>query len=757
MFSGKQAETLQDFTANGKYAAKDGLMPASAVYYFPLPILSFISAAARAGNSPWQQGAFYPVRLRTPFPSCPPELWHSDASSHIQQGACSWQGSFPRLYYSLPDKFPAMPDSPPSTSPAPRIAETAAGKILAGLLALFYIFLATTAAGGEWHTLFLPACFLAAALLLFCFCILRGYKIPSPGLPGWLALGLGGGYFLVRAWFSPWFYYESVADLGLIATAIVMFAAGTYAGAGNGEKSILPVLAAALGLLNALLWGYQNITGTEASWFRPDYSLFGTEIRNIGLFGYKNFSAHFLSVTGFFLCAYSMASARKWGIRLFTGLALILVSFTCGSRSAFPNALAGVTLCFFIYTSSVFRNNRKFYTASILFIILLFLGTSYAVLDLSRGAGRLAAFLDTFSFGNRLDLSKLAWALADQAPLFGHGSRMYTNLSTEFFSGANFPNFAHHEYAQTACDYGYAGLGLMLALLALFLISGLRSVLKLSGEHQRPNPLGPAAFCVLCIAAFHAYGEFIWHNPALLGASALCGGITCTAPLSRVKASRRAGRWLQATAALLMAILALCYAFLAFPVWKNSLQAVPASSGNRLPMLEAAASCSLDPDLVRRNILHAAGSSPPPNPARLKALEHQEEKAELLSPGNHGLTAAKSLLYILQGRLTEAEQLLRPYVESPGRFDDRMFAWTTIYNNMLYSWSTAIAAQSPGRALSMAMTAQRLMSAQTDQWLYYGALDPEVRKKHYSRLNELKMLIMMLQARGATPDPSWRK
>lgn len=650
-----------------------------------------------------------------------------------------------------------MPDSPPSTSPAPRIAETAAGKILAGLLALFYIFLATTAAGGEWHTLFLPACFLAAALLLFCFCILRGYKIPSPGLPGWLALGLGGGYFLVRAWFSPWFYYESVADLGLIATAIVMFAAGTYAGAGNGEKSILPVLAAALGLLNALLWGYQNITGTEASWFRPDYSLFGTEIRNIGLFGYKNFSAHFLSVTGFFLCAYSMASARKWGIRLFTGLALILVSFTCGSRSAFPNALAGVTLCFFIYTSSVFRNNRKFYTASILFIILLFLGTSYAVLDLSRGAGRLTALLDTFSFGNRLDLSKLAWALADQAPLFGHGSRMYTNLSTEFFSGANLPNFAHHEYAQAACDYGYAGLGLMLALLALFLISGLRSVLKLSGEHQRPNPLGPAAFCVLCIAAFHAYGEFIWHNPALLGASALCGGITCTAPLSMVKASRRVGRWLQATAALLMAILALCYAFLAFPVWKNSLQAVPASSSNRLPMLEAAASCSLDPDLVRRNILHAAGSSPPPSPARLKVLEHQEEKAERLSPGNHGLTAAKSLLYILQGRLTEAEQLLRPYVESPGRFDDRMFAWTTIYNNMLYSWSTAIAAQSPGRALSMAMTAQRLMSAQTDRWLYYGALDPEVRKKHYSRLNELKMLIMMLQARRTTPDPSWRK
>ena len=42
-------------------------MPASAVYYFPLPILSFISAAVRGRNSPWQQGSFYPVRLTDTF------------------------------------------------------------------------------------------------------------------------------------------------------------------------------------------------------------------------------------------------------------------------------------------------------------------------------------------------------------------------------------------------------------------------------------------------------------------------------------------------------------------------------------------------------------------------------------------------------------------------------------------------------------------------------------------------------------------
>lgn len=649
-----------------------------------------------------------------------------------------------------------MPVPPTHNIPAPRITETAAGKAVMVLLALFYASLATTAAGGEWHTLFLPACLLAAALLLFCFCLLRGDKTPSPGVAGWLALGLGGGYFFLRAWFSPWFYYESVAELGLISTAMIMFMAGAYAGAGDGKKSVLPLLVTTLGLLNALLWGYQNMAETASSWFRPNYSLFGTEIHNTGLFGYKNFSAHFLTVTGFFLCAYSMAGARKWGAWLFTGIFLVLVSFTCGSRSAFPNALIGVTLCFFIYTSSVFHSSRKFYTAAILFILLLFFGAAYAVLDLANGAGRLAEMLDTFSFGNRLDLSKIAWILADQAPCFGHGSRMFTNLATEFFFDANLPNFAHHEYAQAACDYGYTGVTLMLALLVLFIILGFRSVLGLAGKKTRANPLGSAAFCVICIAAAHAYGEFIWHNPALIGAGALCCGITCTAALPKVKVSRRSGRWVQAVTAFSMAVLSLWYACLAFPAWKASWQAVPASSTARLPMLEQAAAASLDPDLVRRNILHAVGSSPYPTPERFRELERQEKQAELFSPGNHGLMAAKGLLHIHQGRYAEAERLLRPYVYSP-HFDDRMFAWTTIYNNMLYAWSASIASRSPGKALSMAMAAQELMSTGTKTWLYYGSQNPGVRKAYAERLNELHMLILTLKSRGAIPDSSWKE
>ena len=220
-----------------------------------------------------------------------------------------------------------MPEPTSSKPSAPRIAETAAGRILTALLALFYTALATTAAGGEWHTLFIPSCFLTAAPLVCGLCLIRGFKVPSPGLAGWLAGGLGGGYFFLRAWFSPWFY-ESVADLTLIVTALVMFMAGACAGAGNGSKSTLPTLAAVLGLLNAALWAYQNMAGTGASWFRPDYSLFGTETDGTGLFGYKNFSAHFLSITGFFLCAWSMASLKKWGVHLFARYLLVGASFS---------------------------------------------------------------------------------------------------------------------------------------------------------------------------------------------------------------------------------------------------------------------------------------------------------------------------------------------------------------------------------------------------------------------------------------------
>lgn len=634
---------------------------------------------------------------------------------------------------------------------APRIADTAAGKTLAALLALFYAALATTAAGSEWHTLFLPASLLAAAMMVFCFCAVKGYKLPNPGLAGWVAAIAGGGYFFIRAAFSPWFY-ESLADMALVITALVMFMTGLYAGAGKGEKSLIPAVAAALGLLNAALWGFQNVAGTEASWFRPEYSLFGTETHCIGLFGYKNFSSHFLSITGFFLCAYSMARTRKWGAWLAVGVLLVAVSFTCNSRSAFPNALIGATLCFFIYTASVFNNNRKFYTAALLFILLLFFGASYVLLDLSNGEGKLAAMLDVFTFGNRTEMSNIAWSFADQAPLYGQGSQMFCNLATEFFPGTHVPNFAHHEYAQMACDYGYTGMGIMLALLLLFLLMGVRSVLGLPDERKRANPLGAAALCVLAIAAFHAYFEFIWHQPALLGAAALCGGLVCTAASRKIRTIHAAGRWVQTGAALLLAAGATWYAATAFPVWKASWQTKQHATAPLMKAVEA----SHDPNLTQRLILQTLQSRTAFQQEELAHLNELATQAEALSPGSHSLAAARGMLDMYRHDFASAERLLRPYVRTD-RFDDRMFAWTTIYLNNLYAWCIATAAHSPNQALSMALTMEPILNTQFRQWQFYGSATHEGRVERLQRQSALKMVIRELENRGARPDDSWKQ
>ena len=173
-------------------------------------------------------------------------------------------------------------------------------------------------------------------------------------------------------------------------------------------------------------------------------------------------------------------------------------------------------------------------------------------------------------------------------------------------------------------------------------------------------------------------------------------------------------------------------------------------------MLEQAAAASHDPDLVRRNILHAAGSSPPPGPGRLRQLERQMERAELLSPGNHALVATKGLLYMHQGRYGEAERLLRPYV-SFSRFDDRLYAWTTTYANVLYAWCISTAPHSPGKALSMALAVKGLMEKQVRFWNYYRIEDAAMRREHAQRRNEVDMVIQTLQARGAVPDDSWKE
>jgi hypothetical protein len=67
LFSGKQAETLQDFTANGKYAAKDGLTPASAVYLFSLTDTQFYFSRSKGQKLSLATGNILPCPATDTF------------------------------------------------------------------------------------------------------------------------------------------------------------------------------------------------------------------------------------------------------------------------------------------------------------------------------------------------------------------------------------------------------------------------------------------------------------------------------------------------------------------------------------------------------------------------------------------------------------------------------------------------------------------------------------------------------------------
>ena len=62
------------------------------------------------------------------------------------------------------------------------------------------------------------------------------------------------------------------------------------------------------------------------------------------------------------------------------------------------------------------------------------------------------------------------------------------------------------------------------------------------------------------------------------------------------------------------------------------------------------------------------------------------------------------------------------------RFDDRMYAWTTTYANVLYTWCISTAPHSPDKALSMALAVKDLMEKQVRFWNYYRIEDAAMRQ-----------------------------
>lgn len=637
-------------------------------------------------------------------------------------------------------------------SPSLRLSDSKLGRWIGGIVFIVFFSLLSFGSGGEWYALCPAMTMLFPFVILCCIGIFRGYKLPSPGILGWLAM-TAGGYFLIRASTSPWIF-NAIDDVNLIIFGIVFFILGTCIGGNRKEENKLPALIATLGGLHAILWIWQNISGDVSSWFRPDYSPLGIELKNFGLFGYKNFCGHFFSICGFFLCAWSLGSSRKWGKYFWLGSLLIGLSFTCHSRAAFPNCLLGTLICGFIYLTNIYHQTKKFIACSIIFTILLILGTSFVLLDLSNGKGSLDTLLNTYIFGVRIDLTKEAWSLADNAPFFGHGARMYTNLALENIAGSHNPNFAHHEYAQAACDYGYIGFTIMLLLLGSGLFIGIRQILRQIHHSEENAPLVYGAFCVIAIASIHAYGEFIWHNPALLSCSALSLGILYAYGPRKLKALPITGKFTYSLIAIGIGLYGLIYAIWVYPMFISSWNAAPCTTTSNKALKQAFFDYH-HPTLSTQYIYQSVNAKT--SESELKGIDSALSQTEAKSPNNHALVASRALIYLYQGKYEQAEKVLRPYCQNPCKYTDNMYPWKTTYANILYTWGIALAKTEPNKSLSLFQEALDTLTPLTNKWLYFRAGDPKVRKKHRQDINSLKLSIRILKHQGATPDHSWKK
>ncbi len=636
-------------------------------------------------------------------------------------------------------------------SPSHRLSDSKLGSWIGGIVFILFFSLLTFGSGSEWYSLCPAMVILCPFVILCCIGIFRGYKLPSPGVLGWLAMA-AGGYFLIRAITSPWIF-NTIDDVNLIIFAIIFFILGTCIGGDRNEANKMPAIIATLGGLHAALWIWQNISGDVSSWFRPDFSPLGIELKNFGLFGYKNFCGHFFSICGFFLCAWSLGCSRKWGKYFWLGALLIVLSFTCHSRAALPNCLLGTLICGFIYLTNIYHHT-KFIAYSIIFTILLILGASFVLLDLSNGKGSLDTLLNTYIFGVRIDLTKEAWSLADNAPLFGHGARMYTNLALENIAGSHNPNFVHHEYAQAACDYGYIGFALILLLLGSGLFIGIRQILRQIHHSEENAPLAYGAFCVLAIASVHAYGEFIWHNSALLSCSALALGILYSYGPRKLKALPIIGKFAYSIIAIGIGLYGLIYTIWVYPMFMSSWSASPCTTTSNKALAQAFFDYH-HPTLSTQYIYQSVNAKT--SKSELKKVDAALSQTEAKSPTNHALVASRALIYLYQGKYEQAEKVLRPYCQNPRKYTDNMYPWKTTYANILYTWGIALAQTEPNKSLSLFQEALDTLSPLTNKWLYFRAGDPKVRKKHRQDINSLKLSIRILKHQGATPDHSWKK
>lgn len=406
-------------------------------------------------------------------------------------------------------------------------------------LILLFVFLAMACAGvlgTETRLLFLwPSCGMlgAAGLLL---ALKPKARLASP--PSDLCLGitlLAVLYFIGRALLSPVADYAREDWVMLSACLVVYVMTATLAAAPRVRRWLV-VLLLLLALANFAV-GMVHFSGHWAFHVVPNFVRAFPEGRIGGFFNNPNHLAAFFSVVvfaGLGLVCYGRVSTAWRMLTAFVVISSMLGMALTVSRGGLLALAAGALMFGSLSLWLVWQCQRHIAARLVAGGLVVAMVTGGVLWKVNEDYLRRRASQQEVSADVRLPVWQAALAQHAAQPWIGAGARMFyeggvRHRQPGLPAWVGEAEFVHNEYLQTLADYGWAGLALLLAALAVHMNHGRQFVAWFARERFAREgrlvsdklALTTGAMSALAATAAHALVEFQWH----VGSLALWGAV----------------------------------------------------------------------------------------------------------------------------------------------------------------------------------------------------------------------------------------
>jgi hypothetical protein len=336
-------------------------------------------------------------------------------------------------------------------------------------------------------------------------------------------------YIAARAWFSPvqdWAREDFFTLCGALVAYLLTATAASHPQARMGIVYVLLALTAgnlAAGMIQfGGRWDFHLVPGFARS-FQGE--------RIGGFFNNPNHLASFLSMAMFLGAGWMLFGRSGATLRLFLGFVVLTIATGVAltlSRGALIGAVAGAMVFMLLALALIWKTRRELFKWLLLgggVLFLLAVGILYKVNE-EAIEKREAGSPITSDIRERIWSSAMTQHL--DSPLIGAGSRVFYSGSIQYrdprmqgWEGDAL--FAHNEYLQMLADYGWAGLLLLVVMIATHAWNGAVFTRWFAEvKFQRTGSLSSitlalvlSSLAALTATLVHAVVEFHWHIPAV--------------------------------------------------------------------------------------------------------------------------------------------------------------------------------------------------------------------------------------------------